>query len=189
MPVNFLNLPGLEVIDFKETEAEYHVRATPRTVSRLCPHCGRSHETVAHAKRTLVIRDIPSHGKAVVVHLDVTRLKCRPCNQTFTASVPVNHVSRILIAVYLGRINHEIRLPHFFCAIGRNQIFGFSVCLRQLLDWNHAFNQSLELISHSDSPSIPRMRYAPSRPNHDMSYVVAKSRWRLGMQSREHSRR
>jgi transposase len=36
----------------------------------------------------LVIRDIPSHGKAVVIHLDVPRLKCRPCIQTFTASVP-----------------------------------------------------------------------------------------------------
>lgn len=88
MPVNFLNLPGLDVTDFKETEFEYHVKAAPKAISRLCPHCGRSHETVVHARRTLVIRDIPSHGKAVVIHLDVPRLKCRPCNQTFTASVP-----------------------------------------------------------------------------------------------------
>lgn len=110
MPVNFLNLPGLEVVDFKETEAEYHVRATPRTVSRLCPHCGRSHETVAHAKRTLVIRDIPSHGKAVVVHLDVTRLKCRPCNQTFTASVPEVDTTREMterLAKWIGRQSIE----------------------------------------------------------------------------------
>lgn len=57
MPVNILNLPGLRVSDFKETDAEYHVR------------------------------DLPSHGKAVAVHLDVPRLKCRPCDQTFTAAV------------------------------------------------------------------------------------------------------
>lgn len=88
MPVNILNLAGLDVVDFKETDSEYHVRATPKAISRLCPHCGRSHDTVVHAKRTLVIRDIPSHGKAVVIHLDVSRLKCKPCKQTFTASVP-----------------------------------------------------------------------------------------------------
>ena len=71
MPVNILNLAGLNVVDFKETDSEYHVRATSKAVSRLCPHCGRSSNTVVHAKRTLVIRDIPSHGKAVVIHLDV----------------------------------------------------------------------------------------------------------------------
>ena len=88
MPVNILNLSDLDVVDFRETDTEYHVRAMPKAISRLCPHCGRSNDTVVHAKRTLVIRDIPSHGKAVVIHLDVPRLKCRPCIQTFTASVP-----------------------------------------------------------------------------------------------------
>lgn len=110
MPVNFLNLPGLDVVDFKEIEAEYHVRATPRVISRMCPHCGCSHETVAHARRTLVIRDIPSHGKAVVVHLDVPRLKCRPCKQTFTASVPEVDTGREMIerlAKWIGRQSIE----------------------------------------------------------------------------------
>jgi transposase len=88
VPVNILNLSDLDVVDFRETDTEYHVRAMPKAISRLCPHCGRSNDTVVHAKRTLVIRDIPSHGKAVVIHLDVPRLKCRPCIQTFTASVP-----------------------------------------------------------------------------------------------------
>jgi len=63
VPVNFLNLAGLNVTDFKESETEYHVKATPVAVSRLCPHCGRSNETVSHARRKLVIRDIPAHGK------------------------------------------------------------------------------------------------------------------------------
>lgn len=64
MPVNILNLPGLTVLDFKETDAEYHVRAEPSAISRLCPHCGRSNETVKHAQKTLFVRDLPSHGKA-----------------------------------------------------------------------------------------------------------------------------
>jgi hypothetical protein len=38
MPVNFLNLPGLKVLDFKETPTEYHLRAQPALVSS--PHRG-----------------------------------------------------------------------------------------------------------------------------------------------------
>ncbi len=41
MPVNILNLAGLNVIDFKESETDYHVKAQPTVVSKLCPHCGR----------------------------------------------------------------------------------------------------------------------------------------------------
>ena len=33
MPVNILNLPGLDVVDFRETDTEYHVRATPKAIS------------------------------------------------------------------------------------------------------------------------------------------------------------
>lgn len=40
MPVNFLNLPGLEVVDFRETATEYHVRVKAKAISRLCPGCG-----------------------------------------------------------------------------------------------------------------------------------------------------
>ena len=97
-------------MDFRDTDTEYHVRATPKAISRLCPHCGRSNDTVAHAKRTLVIRDIPSHGKAVVIHLDVPRLKCRQCIQTFTASVPEVDTGREMterLAKWIGRQSIE----------------------------------------------------------------------------------
>jgi transposase len=110
VPVNILNLSGLDVVDFRETDTEYHVRAMPKAISRLCPHCGRSNDTVVHAKRTLVIRDIPSHGKAVVIHLDVPRLKCRPCIQTFTASVPEVDTGREMterLAKWIGRQSIE----------------------------------------------------------------------------------
>ena len=88
MPVNILNLPGLRVSDFKETDTEYHVRAVPAAISRLCPHCGRSNDTVNHAQKTLFIRDIPSHGKSVAIHLDVPRLRCKPCKHPPERGVP-----------------------------------------------------------------------------------------------------
>lgn len=53
---------------------ENHVRAEPTVISRLCPHCGRSNKTVRQAQKTLFVRDLPSHGKAVAIHLDVPRL-------------------------------------------------------------------------------------------------------------------
>lgn len=69
MPVNFLNLPGLRITDFKEGgSTEYHVRAEPLALSRMCVFCGQSHQTVIHDRRTLIIRDIPSHGRAVAIH-------------------------------------------------------------------------------------------------------------------------
>ncbi len=38
VPVKHPNLPCLDVVNFRETDTEYHVRATPKTISRLCPH-------------------------------------------------------------------------------------------------------------------------------------------------------
>jgi hypothetical protein len=70
MPVNFLNLPGLDVVDFKEIEAEYHVGATPRVISRMCPHCGCSHETGITGKEqescymnSIWVKNRPASGK------------------------------------------------------------------------------------------------------------------------------
>ncbi len=88
MPVNILNLSGLLVLDFKESEREYHIKAEPVAVSRLCPHCGRSHEVIGHGKLPLYVRDLPTHGKQVMIHLDAPRLMCKPCGKTFTATIP-----------------------------------------------------------------------------------------------------
>ncbi len=51
--------------------------------------CGRSNETVKHAQKSLFIRDMPSHGKSVAIHLNVPRLRCKLCNQTFTVQEKV----------------------------------------------------------------------------------------------------
>ena len=52
MSLNILNLPGLDVTDHKELEQEYHVKAVPAAYSKMCPHCGQSHGTVASRYRS-----------------------------------------------------------------------------------------------------------------------------------------
>ena len=42
-----LNLSGLHELDLKELEFEYHVKAEPAAISRLCPHCGELHRVQA----------------------------------------------------------------------------------------------------------------------------------------------
>jgi transposase len=54
MPVNILNLPGLDVLDFNETDDEYHIKESPLEMSRCCPHCNKSDDIVSHAWRTMV---------------------------------------------------------------------------------------------------------------------------------------
>jgi len=54
---NILNLPGLTVLEVKETATEIHVRTVPAAISRMCPHCGRSHETIGHGKLQRYVRE------------------------------------------------------------------------------------------------------------------------------------
>lgn len=83
-----LNLPGLRELDKKESETEYHVKAEPAAIARLCPHCGELHRIQRHGNRPIYVRDLPTHGKTMLIHLDVPRLKCLACSKTFTAVVP-----------------------------------------------------------------------------------------------------
>ena len=73
MPVNILNLAGLDVVDFKKPTPNITFAQHPRQSHAFAHIAADPTTTVVHAKRTLVIRVIPSHGKAVVIHLDVSR--------------------------------------------------------------------------------------------------------------------
>lgn len=82
-----LNLPGLRELDRKELEDEYHVKAEPASISRLCPHCGELHRVQRHGSRSMFVRDLTSHGKRVMIHLDSPRLICMVCRKTFMAVI------------------------------------------------------------------------------------------------------
>lgn len=84
---NILNLPGLRVLDMKELDTEFHVKAEPVAVSRMCPHCGQSSGTIGHGPLPLFVRDLPTLGKSMMIHLDAPRFRCKLCNKTFTAVI------------------------------------------------------------------------------------------------------
>jgi transposase len=82
-----LNLPGLRELGRKELEDEYHVKAEPAAISRLCPRCGELHRVQRHGNRSMFVRDLTSHGKRVMIHLDTPRLICKVCRKTFMAVI------------------------------------------------------------------------------------------------------
>lgn len=77
-----LNLSGLNELDLKELAFEFHVKAEPAAISQLCPHCGELHRVQKHGSRSMFIRDLPTHGEAIMIHLDVPRLICLGCKRT-----------------------------------------------------------------------------------------------------------
>lgn len=124
MPVNILNLPGLDVVDFRETATEYHVRAKPKAISRLCPGCGSSRKAFVHQQKTLFVRDLPSHGRAVAIHLDVPRLKCHDCVRTFTAVVPEVDADRQMterLVKWIGRQSLEYPFTEIAKQVGLDE--------------------------------------------------------------------
>lgn len=109
MTVNVLNLPALQVLGFKETDSDSHVKAQPTIASKLWPHCGRPDETVAHPQKTLFIRKLPSHGKSVAIYLDVPLLRCTLCNKTFTAVVPEGDTDRQMTECLAKRVDRYMQ--------------------------------------------------------------------------------
>lgn len=105
-----LNLPGLREVEMKELEFEYHVKAEPAAISRLCPNCGEVHRVQRHGSRSMFVRDLPTHGKTMMIHLDVPRLICLTCRKTFMAviqEVDANYQMTERLVRWIGRQSLE----------------------------------------------------------------------------------
>ncbi|MDE2129142.1 MAG: transposase family protein [Betaproteobacteria bacterium] len=76
MTPTILNLPGYRVIDVREAEHEYHVKAETIAPTGQCPACRRV-ERIGHGRVEIPVRDMPVHGKQVGVYVDARRLRCR----------------------------------------------------------------------------------------------------------------
>jgi hypothetical protein len=66
--------------------------------------------------RALNVRDLPTHGKQVMIHLDAPRLMCKPCSKTFTATVPEVDEKRQMTERLVYRIGRQ-SLDYTFAAV------------------------------------------------------------------------
>src|SRR3954452_24783013 len=54
----------------------FRVRAVANSSSSCCPSCRRS-STVIHSRYWRILRDLPLQGRAVKLHIEVRRFRCR----------------------------------------------------------------------------------------------------------------
>jgi transposase len=84
----------LTSVEFQEELVS--VRASSGSIAAGCPSCQRSSHAV-HSRYWRVLRDLPSQGKAVELHVEVRRFRCRDRNcirKTFVEQVPTVTLKR-----------------------------------------------------------------------------------------------
>jgi transposase len=84
----------LKSVEFQEELIS--VRASAGSITGSCPSCQRSSQAI-HSRYWRVLRDLPSQGKAVELHVEVRRFRCRDrdcLRKTFVEQVPTVTVRR-----------------------------------------------------------------------------------------------
>lgn len=82
MPADILNLPGFKVQRVEESDHDYHVYAEVSSPPGVCRTCG-SDRLIGHGRNEQVIRDLPTHGKRLAIHVGIRRWRCQSCGKTF----------------------------------------------------------------------------------------------------------
>lgn len=87
LPDNVLHLPEYKVLNAMEMEdgLHFHIDA-PDPIA--CEECGAEGEFVRFGKRDVAYRDLPVHGKRVILWVVRRRYSCRACGKTFRPSLP-----------------------------------------------------------------------------------------------------
>lgn len=87
--MNILNLPGWEVTGHTQTKTDYRIEAVYTPEPSACPECSTLFDRLyRHGKREQEIRDLPAHGKRVVIALTRKRYRCQGCGRTFLQPLP-----------------------------------------------------------------------------------------------------
>jgi len=82
-----LNLPEWEVTQIDEDEDDYVITARPSSSLSICPFCG--YDTLyKHGDLEQHIRDVPSHGKRVLIQVTRQRYRCKHCTKTSFETLP-----------------------------------------------------------------------------------------------------
>jgi len=87
LPDNVLRLPEYQILNAMEMEDGLHFHiVAPDPIA--CEECGAEDEFVRFGKRDVAYRDLPVHGKRVILWVIRRRYSCRACGTTFRPSLP-----------------------------------------------------------------------------------------------------
>ena len=90
---NILNLSDFMVQRVEEADHDYHVYAEVSNPPGVCTACG-SDRLIGHGRNEQVIRDLPTHGKRLVIYVDTRRWRCQSCGKTFMEALPAVNAKR-----------------------------------------------------------------------------------------------
>lgn len=83
---DFLNLPQLKTLAFKEHDDHYLVLAEGGIAPTGCDACTGGF--YRHGSQCQTYLDTPMHGKKVLIEIDRRRLRCKRCGKTVSESLP-----------------------------------------------------------------------------------------------------
>ncbi len=151
--VNFLNLPSWVILSSKETEDDYDIAARPAASLTTCPYC-ESTELLKHGTDAQIIRDVPSHGKRVAIHVDRQRFRCMnpDCKKTCFEPLPDVDENRFMTKRLITYLQRRSMNRTFVSLAEESGIHERSV--RRIF---HAYAQELEQATHFATPRIMGM--------------------------------
>jgi transposase len=151
--VNFLNLPSWVILSSQETEDDYDITARPATTLTTCPYCG-STELLRHGTDAQIIRDVPSHGKRVAIHVDRQRFRCTnpDCKKTCFEPLPDVDENRFMTKRLISYLQRR-SISHTFLSLAE-EVGIHERTVRRIF---HAYAQELEQSTHFATPRIMGM--------------------------------
>ena len=84
--MDFLNLPGWKVLR-EQASDDYHLLVECFSKTDKCPECS-SARISRNGSRPALFRDLPAHGKRVVLEIERQRYICGDCRKSFSQSLP-----------------------------------------------------------------------------------------------------
>ena len=75
------------MVECEERERAYIIHASPCVSRSACPTCG-SLAVVKHGTDAQTIRDLPCHGKQVIIEVERIRYRCKACRKTWFEVFP-----------------------------------------------------------------------------------------------------
>lgn len=121
-------LQDLEVKNIVNDNNEIHIYCSIKRNPHTCPHCGTDTDTV-HDYREQIIKDIPSFGKSVFIHLNKRRYRCS-CGKRFAEKVsflPKYHRITNRLAAF---IIDELQKEYSFTSVARSVNLSVSTVIR-----------------------------------------------------------